>query len=264
MTFYFLISLKIIIKKSSTQLVEKVKNDTIQGDDADTTNTILNNQSQSYTTENNNDEHLNKHTDDKMKALEDSFHIKMGLMEVNNDIVQKELAALKQKERHQDEENKRLKERLARMEAAMQGDVNNDSHNDSSDGGDSDNATNNVGVSEGKNIASQKEVAALKENEYLQDEEHRQLIERVAGIEAGVQDDPNNDLNYDSYDSEIDNELDINYDSECSNNEEEDTINKNIVNTQRVRTHHTSVETNADPNYDSSDNEDRRNDIYLD
>jgi bisphosphoglycerate-dependent phosphoglycerate mutase len=173
MTFYFLISLKIIIKKSSTQLVEKVKNDTIQGDDADTTNTILNNQSQSYTTENNNDEHLNKHTDDKMKALEDSFHIKMGLMEVNNDIVQKELAALKQKERHQDEENKRLKERLARMEATMQHDANNNPNDDSSDGGDNDSATNNVDVSEGNSYALPEELAALEQNEHCQDEEHR-------------------------------------------------------------------------------------------
>jgi hypothetical protein len=179
-------------------------------------------------------------------------------VEGNNGALQKELAALKQKERHQDEENKRLKERLARIEAAMQGDTNNDPQNVSFDDGDNDNATNNVGVSEGKNVALQKKVATLKENEYLQDEERRQLIE------AGVQGDPNNDLNYDSYDSESDNELDISYDSEYSNNEEENTINKNIVNTQRDRTHHTSVETNTNPNYDSSNNEDRRNDIYLD
>jgi hypothetical protein len=115
-----------------------------------------------------------------------------------------------------------------------------------------------MSLMEGSNDIVQKELAALKQKERHQDEEHRQLIE------ARVQDDPNNSLNYDSCDSESDNELDISYDSEYSNNEEEDTINKNIVNTQRDRTHHTSVETNTDPNYDLSDNEDSRNDIYLD
>jgi hypothetical protein len=47
----------------------------------------------------------------------------------------------------------------------------------------------------------------------------------------------------------------INYDTECSDDEKE---SANIT-----QNNHHSVEVFADPNYNSSDNEDPRNDIYL-
>jgi hypothetical protein len=178
--------------------------------------------------------------------------------------LQKDVAALKQRECDHQKENQRLKERLARIEEEMQNNADNDLNYDSSDNESNDNrATNNVGIKKNGDYNLQKDISALKQMELEQHEENQLLKERLTRMEQGVQDDPNNDPNYDSSDNEIDNGLDINYDSECSNNKE-DNVNKNIANTQQRESHHHLVETYADPNYDSSDNEDPRNDIYLD
>jgi hypothetical protein len=117
---------------------------------------------------------------------------------------------------------------------------------------------------EGNNHALQKELTDLKRKELQHYKENKQLKERLAKMEAGIDDGADNDLNYDSPDYESDDGTDINYDSECSNIEKQDDKKKTTTNTHQNENQYHSVETYADPNYNSSDNEDPRNDIYLD
>jgi hypothetical protein len=171
---------------------------------------------------------------------------KQNRTEGNDDDLQNKLAALKQKELEQHEENQRLKERLARMEEAMQNNGDNDLNYDSSDNEYNDNnATNHVDVKKKDDYALQKERATLKQKELEQHEENQLLRERLARIVA-VQDDHHNDPYYNSSDNEGDDK------------------NNTTTNTQQRESHYHSVEIYADPNYDSSDNEDPRNGIYLD
>lgn len=72
-----------------------------------------------------------------------------------------------------------------------------------------------------------------------------------------------NGINYDTeIDSSNDDNNDINYDSE-SNDNEKYTNHSSLKNTHQ-NTKYATNEVNADPNCDSSDNEDPRNDLYLD
>jgi hypothetical protein len=75
-------------------------------------------------------------------------------------------------------------------------------------------------------------------------------------------DDDNSNINYDSTDYDDANN-DINYDTECSDNEQDTTHNTSKAVHQNPNK---SVpnEVYANPNYDSSDNEDRTSDICLD
>jgi hypothetical protein len=186
----------------------------------------------------------------------------VGIMEGSNDALHKELAVLKQKELGHQKENQQLKERLAIIEEVMQNNADNDLNYDSSDNeSNDDGATNNADVKKKDDYVLQKERAALKQKELEQHEENQLLKERLARIVA-VQNDPRNDPYYNSSDNEDDDNNDINYDSECSEEEEEG--NTTTITTHQSKNHYHSVEIYADPNYDSSDNEDPRNDIYLD
>jgi hypothetical protein len=252
---------------------------------------MANDQSQSSTTTSNIDESFNNSIDDKLKEMEKMFQSKISLMEKKHeenaeskDALQKELAALKQKELDQQEENKRLKERLARMEAGIQSNTNNDlnygssddkidDENDSNhltkcsndeDKEDDTNATAKSNVTDENNSTLQNVLPPLKQATDHQYGDTQLLQERLVITEAGIQDDPNNDPYYDSSDNENDNEIVFNYDSECSNGEEDNNVNKHKATTQKGKNQYHLIETYADPNYDSSDNEDPRNDIYLD
>jgi hypothetical protein len=229
----------------------------------DAINDIINDQNQSSTTTSNSDENVNKSIDDKLKEMERAFQLKMDLMEQkyegNNEALQKELAALKQKELGHQEENRLLKERLAIMEAGIQDSANNDLSYDSECSIDEEEVDDiidkaKMNVTEGKNGSLQNDIITLKQENHHQYEENQLLKERLAGI----QDDANDDPYYNSSDNDDNN--DINYDSECS--EQEDEGNNTTGTTQQHKNH--SVEIYANPNYDSFDNEDSRNDIYLD
>jgi hypothetical protein len=104
----------------------------------------------------------------------------------------------------------------------------------------------------------QKKVAHLEQEKHHQAQEIKLLKQRLTILEAGMQDDAINDLNYDS----SDNDSEINSAAECANGQEEGG-NKATTNKQDRNQHH-STETYTNPNYNLSDNEDPRNDIYLD
>jgi hypothetical protein len=116
-----------------------------------------------------------------MDHLEKTFQSKMTLMEGNNDALQNELAALRQKELHQDQENKQLKERLARTEAEIRDNVNNDLTNDSDGDGDGDDNsdTNDVSIMEGNGYALPEELVVLKQTEIEHQEENQGQKERL-------------------------------------------------------------------------------------
>jgi hypothetical protein len=207
---------------------------------------------------------LNYDSSDSESNDDDAMN-SIGVMKENNDDLQKEVTALKQKEFEQQEENNRLKERLARMETEVQDDPNNDLNYDSSDNENDDNsATNHVGVKKKDDYALQEEVSILQQKELEQHEENKLLKERLARIVA-VQDDPHNEPYYNSSNNEDGDRNDNSYNTKRSNGDKkkEDGSNTTTI-TQQRESHYHSVEIYADPNYDSSDNEDPRNKIYLD
>jgi TPR repeat protein len=118
----------IIIKTSNIQVEEKTKNENIQGGDA--INNTINDQNQYFTTTDNNDEYFNKMFESKMKDMEETFQSKINLIqqqnEGNNDSLQKELDILKQEKLQKNEENKALKEILARSQPEMEDTISND------------------------------------------------------------------------------------------------------------------------------------------
>jgi hypothetical protein len=112
--------------------------------------------------------------------------------------------------------------------------------------------------------------------------ENNQLKEKPARLEAELNRATDNDLNYDSLDDDNDNDLnydsaegdndndsnddnnDINYDTECSDEEEKNTKHNTRNPIHQDTRKSVSNQVFADPNYDSSDNEDRTKDICLD
>jgi hypothetical protein len=277
-------------------------------------------------TTSNNDDHFNKLMESRMDHLEKTFQSKMTLMEENNDALQNELAALRQKELQQDQENKQLRDELTKLKVATEDSINNDS---SDNDGDDNTDTADIGVMQGSDDALQKELAALKQSKLEHQEENQGQKERLTRMEAVIEDGANNNLNYDSFDdgdsatgnvdirkiyddalqkeladlkqreldhqkenqrlkerlaimeaemqnnadnnlnydpsvNESDNENDINYDSEYSDSKEEED-NKVVENTQKPLLILPNMnDSHADPNYNSSDNKDPRNDIYYD
>jgi hypothetical protein len=189
--------------------IENIKND-------NAVNIPQNEQHRSLSSTSRREEHVNDFIDEKMKELENTFELKLGLAEKENkenkEAFQRNFDLLQQEKLQQDEENTQLKERLARLEAQLEENTNNYLNYDSTES-----------VNSGDNNSN--------------------------------------------YDTEIDNSSDynndINYDSECSDGEE-DTNHNTSNNTRQNTNNHASNEIYADPNYDSSDNENRTNDICLD
>jgi hypothetical protein len=112
--------------------------------------------------------------------------------------------------------------------------------------------------------ANKTALSHLQQEQTQKNEENKQLKEKLARLEAELNRVTDNDLNYDSPDddNDTDDNNDINYDTECSD-EEKDTIHSTGNLHQNTRKY-VSNEVFANTNYDSSDNEERTNDICLD
>jgi hypothetical protein len=115
----------------------------------------------------------------------------------------------------------------------------------------------------------------LQQKQTQKDEGSKQLKEKLAKLEAELNhdndlnydspeddDDANNDINYDSPADGDGTNNDISYDTECSDNEE-DTTHSTSKAVHQIPSELVPSEVYADPNYDSSDNEDHTNDICL-
>jgi chromosome segregation ATPase len=104
----------------------------------------------------------------------------------------------------------------------------------------------------------QNELFALQQNQIRQDEENRQLRQELAELKAQLH--AISKINHNELNVNTDHQNDIYHDTEPSHSGCNERKSDQIQNT----THLPSTEVFADPNYDSSDNEDPRNDIYLD
>jgi hypothetical protein len=135
------------LKISNNQLVEKVQDEIIQGDNA--INNINNDQIQ-YSTASVSEEQRYKALEDKIKTLEKTFYSKMNLMQMDNSTFKIELAALKLEKLKQNEENKQLRLELAKLKEEKENNVNNDLNYDSPDNKDHTNGDINYD-SEGNN-----------------------------------------------------------------------------------------------------------------
>lgn len=153
-------------------------------------NVIENEQVQPSSSTSNNDEHFNKLINDKMKSLQDDFQSKLELIE----------------------------------------------------------------------NASKTTIRNLKKEQARKKEENRQLKEKLARLEAELNHNTNSDLNYDSPDTDSDNN-DINYSTERSEDEDDNHKSNNM---HRNHIKYALRESYANPNYNSSDNEDRTKDICYD
>jgi hypothetical protein len=126
--------------------------------------------------------------------------------------------------------------------------------------------------------ANKSTITNLQQEKAQNDEENKRLEEELAKLRAELKqvtdnnlnydspkddDDDKNDINYDSPDNNGDANNDTNYDTECSDNEQDTTRNTSKTVHQNPNTL-VPNEVYADPNYDSSDNEDLTNNICLD
>jgi hypothetical protein len=91
-------------------------------------NAIKNEQTQPSSSTSNSDEHFNKLIDDKMKSVQDAFQLKLDLMENEKSAA---LSHLQQEQTQKDEENKQLKEELAKLRAELNRTTDNDLNYDS-------------------------------------------------------------------------------------------------------------------------------------
>jgi hypothetical protein len=107
--------------------------------------------------------------------------------------------------------------------------------------------------------ANKATIMNLQQEQTRKDEENKQLKEKLVKLEAELNRNTDNDLSYNSRKDDDNN--DISYDSESSDAKEHDNI-RHI--THQNTSKNDSNEIYADPNYNSSDNEDPRNDLYLD
>jgi hypothetical protein len=180
-------------------------------------------------------------------------------------------------------ENQLRLERLAELEAVLEGDANNNLNYDSSEDEKDDesvthcdakyshhekdgdtNTTVKKNVTEMNNGSLQNDLTINKQESHDQYKEKQLLKASLAGMETAVQDDANNDPYYDSSDNENDRNNAITYNTKRNNADKKKDESSAMAYTQQRESHYHLAETYADPNYDSSDNEDPRNDIYLD
>jgi hypothetical protein len=125
--------------------------------------------------------------------MEKAFQLKINLIqqknEGNNDDLQKEIKA--------------LKEKLARAQPEMEDTVSSDLiYNPSNNDDNNNNATRNVDVRKIYDDDLQKQPYALKQSELDHQKENQRLKERLARMKAEMQNNADNDLNYDSSDNE--------------------------------------------------------------
>jgi hypothetical protein len=132
-----------------------------------------------------------------------------------------------------------------------------------------------LGIIESENKST---ITNLQQEKAQKDKENKLLKEILAKLESQLKESTSNVLNYGSTESVNSGENDINYDTEIdSRNDDNNDINYDSESNDNEKcTNHSSLENthqniiyvtnkvNADPNCDSSDNEDPRNDLYLD
>jgi hypothetical protein len=90
-------------------------------------NVIKNEQNQPSSTSNS-DEHFKKLINDEMKSMRDAFRLKFDLLENAN---KSTITNLQKEQTQKDEENKQLKEKLAKLEAELNHNTDNDLSYDS-------------------------------------------------------------------------------------------------------------------------------------
>jgi hypothetical protein len=164
-----------------------------------------------------------------MKSLQDAFQLKFNLLENAN---KSTITNIQQEKTHKDEENKQLREELAQLRAEL-----------------------NRNTENGLNYDSPEE----KDEEDEDDDDNNDI--NYDSPEEEEED--NNDIDSGSLKDDDDVNNDINYDTECSD-DEEDTIHNTSKAVHQNLNKFVSNKVYAYPNYDSSNNEDRANDICLD
>jgi hypothetical protein len=181
--------------------------------------------------------------------MRDAFQLKFDLLENAN---KSTITNLQKEKAHKGEENKRLEEKLAKLEAELKQVTDNNLNYDSPKDDDDDNNDINYDSPEEDDNNNDINYDSPEEDDNNND----------INYDTPKEEDESNDINYDSPD-DGDANNDINYDSECSDNEQDTTHNTSKAVHQNPNK---SVpnEVYTDPNYDSSDDEDRTNDICLD
>jgi hypothetical protein len=210
--------------------------------------------------------------------MRDAFQLKFDLLENAN---KSTITDLQQERAHKDEENKQLKEKLAKLEAELNRNTDNDlsynSHKDDDNNDINYDSESSVDEEEANNIT----IINLQQEQAQKDEENKQLREQLAHLREEFNHNADNDLNYDSPEEDNDDSNDANYNTESSDDEEHNNSTSHHIthqNTNECVSNVIYVDPNddemyvdpnddemfADPNYNSSDNEDPRNDLYLD
>jgi hypothetical protein len=276
----YLVTIFIIQIDEGSVNIDNSKND-------NTINVIKNEQNQPSSSISNSDEHFKKLINDEMKSMRDAFQLKFDLLENAN---KSTITNLQKEQTQKDEENKQLKEKLAKLEAELNRNTDNDlSYNSRKD--DDNNDINYDSESSGdEEEANNITIMNLQQEQARKDKENKQLREQLAHLREEFSHNADNDLNYDSPEDDNDDSNDANYNTESSNDEEHDNSNNRHISHQNIQEHVSNViyvdpnddemyvdpnddemyvdpnddEMFADPNYNSSDNEDPRNDLYLD
>jgi hypothetical protein len=170
--------------------------------------------------------------------MQDDFQLKFNLLESAN---KSTITNLQQEKAQNGEESKQLKEELAKLRAELKQVTDNNLNYDSPKADEEDDDDKND----------------INYDSPEEDDNNNDI-----NYDSPEEDDENNDVNYDSPDDD-DASNGINYDTECSDNEQDTTHNTSKAVHQNPNKSFPN-EVYADPNYDSSDNEDRTNDICLD
>jgi hypothetical protein len=199
--------------------------------------------------------------------MQDAFQLKFDLMENEKNAA---LSHLQQEKAHKDDENKQLKEELAKLQAELNRNTDNDLSYDSHK--DDDNSDINYDSESSGNEEEANTIMNLQQEQARKDKENKQPKEQLAHLREEFSHNADNDLNYDSPEDDNDESNDANYKTESSDDEKHDNSTSHQVSHQNTNeyvsnemyTDPNDDEMFADPNYNSSDNEDPRNDLYLD
>jgi hypothetical protein len=201
--------------------------------------------------------------------MQDAFQLKLGLIENENNTA---LSHLQQEKAQKDEENKRLEGELAKLRAELNRNTDNDLSYDSRKDDDNNDINYDSESSEDEEEANNITIMNLQQEQARKDKENKQLREQLAHLREELSHNADNDLNYDSPEDDNDDSNDTDYNTESSDDEEHDNSNNRHISHQNIQEHDSNViyadpnddEMFADPYYNSSDNEDPRNDLYLD
>jgi predicted MPP superfamily phosphohydrolase len=192
--------------------------------------------------------------------MQDAFQLKLELMENANKAT---IMNLQQDKILKYEESKQLKEELAKLRAELNHTTDNDLNYDSRKDNENSDINYDSESSGDEEEANNITIMNLKQEQARKDKENKQLREQLAHLRAELNHNADNDLNYDSPEDDNDDSYNTNCTTESSDDEEHDNCNSRHIIHQNT-SEQASNEIYADPNYNSSDNEDPRNDLYLD